>query len=162
VHETAHQWFACLVGTDSINEAYLDEGLATFSTLLYYKLTGDEGSYADNLKQLRNAYVAFMMLEQARQPSYKPKMTKPLHAYKSAYEYEILCYNKSAIMFATLYEVMGKDAFLKGLATFYTQNCYGLAKCSQLIAATSSKRFDSAKILTPFLEGDAIITAIMV
>ncbi len=162
VHETAHQWFACLIGTDSINEAYLDEGLATFSTLLYYRLTGDEASYTNGLKQIRNAYAAFTMIEQAGQPSYKPKMTKTLYEFKSAYEYEVICYNKSAIMFAALYETMGKEAFLKGIKSFYLENCYKLAKFEQLVSAFDSKRFDSAKILVPFLEGEAVIATLAV
>ena len=36
-HETAHQWWSCLVGNDPAREPWLDEALATFSELLYYE-----------------------------------------------------------------------------------------------------------------------------
>ncbi len=162
IHETAHQWFACLIGTDSIMEAYLDEGLATFSTLLYYKLTGREDAYNTQLKQLKNAYITFEMIEKAMHPTYKAQMTKNLYEYKSAYEYEVVCYNKSAIMFDALYQAMGQDAFLKAMKRFYTDNCYKIAKFDNLIFALNNKRFDSRKILQPFLEGDAVITILSV
>lgn len=162
VHETAHQWFACLVGTDSIAEAYLDEGLATFSTLLYYKLTGREEDYNKQLKQLKNAYITFEMIEKAIHPEYKSKMIKNLYEYKSAYEYEVICYNKSAIMFDALYQAMGQDAFLKAIKRFYLDNCYKIAKFDNLISAFNSKHFDSRKILNPFLQGEAVITILSV
>ncbi|MGI6213663.1 MAG: M1 family metallopeptidase [Christensenellales bacterium] len=162
IHETAHQWFSCLIGTDSIREAYIDEGLATFCTLLYYKLNGDEERYAHELKNLRNAYVGFTMIEQAINPSYEAKMTKTLYEYKSMYEYEIICYSKSAIMFSALYEAMGEEAFFKGMKRFYVNNCYRLSCFEQLMSALSSKRFDSGKIMFPFINGDVVITTLAV
>ena len=35
VHETAHQWWYGLVGNDQIDEAWLDESLATYSEVIY-------------------------------------------------------------------------------------------------------------------------------
>jgi hypothetical protein len=35
VHETAHQWFYSLIGNDQIDEAWLDEGFATYSESIY-------------------------------------------------------------------------------------------------------------------------------
>ena len=36
VHETAHQWWYGLVGNNQITDAWLDEGLTEYSTVLYY------------------------------------------------------------------------------------------------------------------------------
>ncbi len=36
IHEIAHQWWYGLVGNDQVREAYLDEGLAEYSTLMFY------------------------------------------------------------------------------------------------------------------------------
>ena len=36
-HEVAHQWWYGLVGNDQINEPWLDEGLAEFSTMCYFE-----------------------------------------------------------------------------------------------------------------------------
>jgi aminopeptidase N len=44
-HEVAHQWFYSVVGNDQVDEPWLDEALAQYLTLLYYRdLYGDEGA----------------------------------------------------------------------------------------------------------------------
>lgn len=35
-HEVAHQWFYAFVGSDQINDPWLDEGFATYAPILYY------------------------------------------------------------------------------------------------------------------------------
>ena len=99
IHETAHQWFSCLIGSDSVRQPYLDEGLATFSNMYYYMLNGDKEKYDEMAKNLRNSYISFTMIENAKTPGYKANLTKSIYDFKSAYEYEIIAYNKSAIMF---------------------------------------------------------------
>ena len=39
VHEMAHQWFYNIVGSDQVNEPWLDEALAQYATNLYYEDT---------------------------------------------------------------------------------------------------------------------------
>ncbi len=36
-HEVAHQWWYSLVGNDQIDEPWLDEAFAQFTTALYYR-----------------------------------------------------------------------------------------------------------------------------
>lgn len=38
VHEVSHQWWYGLVGNDQVREPWLDESMATYSELLFYKL----------------------------------------------------------------------------------------------------------------------------
>ncbi|MDH4209731.1 MAG: helix-turn-helix domain-containing protein, partial [Anaerolineae bacterium] len=38
VHEVSHQWWYGLVGNDQVSEPWLDEALATYSELLFYRL----------------------------------------------------------------------------------------------------------------------------
>jgi len=39
VHETAHQWWDGLVGTDQALEPWLDEALATYAERIFYQKT---------------------------------------------------------------------------------------------------------------------------
>lgn len=42
VHEIAHQWFHALIGNDSENESFLDEGFADFSKVYFAEKQGDK------------------------------------------------------------------------------------------------------------------------
>jgi hypothetical protein len=52
IHETAHQWFYGVISSDPYSEAWLDEGLTEFATVLYWrdqeKLSDDEALWFVN------------------------------------------------------------------------------------------------------------------
>jgi len=53
VHETAHQWWFALVGSDQANEPWLDEALATYSERIFY-----EWVYPDDVDWWWNLRIA--------------------------------------------------------------------------------------------------------
>lgn len=55
VHEIAHQWFYGMVSNDPYNNAWIDEGFATFAQSLYqYSISEDEPDYQDVSEQLES------------------------------------------------------------------------------------------------------------
>jgi hypothetical protein len=51
VHETAHQWWFALVGSDQANEPWLDEALATYSERIFYeRVYPDDVDWWTNLR----------------------------------------------------------------------------------------------------------------
>jgi len=44
-HETAHQWWYALVGNDVFDDPWLDEGLATYTSSLYFEESGGRQAY---------------------------------------------------------------------------------------------------------------------
>lgn len=118
-HETAHQWWYGLVGNDQINEAWLDESLAEYSTMLYYEeLYGKKISEKIYRKLILNPYKFY---ELANPPGV---ILKPLSKFNSWQDYGALVYSKGAIMLKELERRIGKGQFLKSLRVYYKNNKY--------------------------------------
>ncbi len=69
IHEIAHQWWYGLVGNDQVREAYLDEGLAEYSTLMFYRAHPDyqvdaAQMLADTTKAVQYVYQNRRQLQQ--------------------------------------------------------------------------------------------------
>ena len=58
VHETAHQWWYAMAGSDEVRFAWLDEGLAEYSTALYFGAA--EGRYRELISAAEGRYRAFV------------------------------------------------------------------------------------------------------
>lgn len=110
VHETAHQWWFGLVGTDSAKEAYIDEGLATFCEGYYHLLRGDVAAFEDRMKSAKIDVRAFYRSTGGKNLC----LNRPTSEF-SRYEYVALCYDRSAQMFLALYELSGKECFNSAL-----------------------------------------------
>lgn len=136
VHETAHQWWYGMVGNDSFNESYLDEGLTTFVTAYYYMLNDNIDKYNAEIKTAVDAYMLYEKLQKMRNTKNVLVMTKSLYDY-TAYQYNMLAYNKGCMMFMSLYETMGKDKFNKALSVYLTNNKYKIANTEGLCSAFS-------------------------
>lgn len=153
VHETAHQWWYGLVGNDNINDSYIDEGLATFSTSYYYLLKGDKEKFIKEQGEIDKGYQEFIKLKQKQSPDYVPKMDLPLYEYTSN-EYNKLCYDKSSLMFKSIYDMVGKRKFEKSLKLFVKENEYGIAKKEDLyLAFNKGCGTDIGKVFDAWIDG---------
>ncbi|MBE3582044.1 MAG: M1 family metallopeptidase [Thermoanaerobacteraceae bacterium] len=110
VHEVAHQWWYNLVGNDSIRAAWIDEGLAEYSTLLYYSFA-DPDYYRRRKEEI--ASVAGRELELA---------DLPLTAYASEEDYRRIVYRQGVLYWLRWEESMGRQAL--GDALRYVQEYY--------------------------------------
>ncbi len=61
VHEVAHQWWYSVVGNDQVDEPWLDEALANYSTGLYYRMVYDpdkaEAEIGEHINERYEAYA---------------------------------------------------------------------------------------------------------
>ncbi len=127
VHEVAHQWWYSVVGNDQVDDPWLDEALANYSTVLYYEMTKDRETAAaaieEHIDQRYQAYVR----------SYGDGIVGgPTRDYTRS-SYYPLVYAKGALFFDALRGEMGAEAFFHGLQTYYEDFKYRVATPEDLL-----------------------------
>jgi hypothetical protein len=112
-HEVAHQWFYASVGSDQLQEPWLDEALAQYAAWLYYRdrygEAGAEGyrqSFRDRWNRVGGAEIPIGM---------------PVRAY-SPREYGAIVYGRGPLFLEALAERMGEQTFLGFLKGYCLQN----------------------------------------
>lgn len=110
VHELAHQWWYGLIGDDEFNEAYVDEPLAQFSSLLYIK--DKYGEKAFNTAYNRSIVTVYNLTKTSlRNTDYK----RPLNKFTNDLEYNEVIYNGLPIKIKKYYDKIGDSKFNKVL-----------------------------------------------
>ncbi len=160
VHEIAHQWWYGLVGNNEYDEAWLDEGLAEMSCLLFYEHNPSYNiSVSGKKKLLHQNYAMFLDVFHSVYGKVDQSMTRSLNEYKSETEYTYITYVKGNIMFADMQKVMGKKKFLKALKKYFKDNIYTNAQGENLIAsfvAIGGKKME--KFINSYLSGKVVIS----
>ncbi|PYV35406.1 MAG: peptidase M1 [Acidobacteria bacterium] len=105
-HEISHQWWRCLVSPATRNDAYLDDGLATYSKAIYIQEAEGEAAFES---LMRDTSVGALTHEEVAPIS----QAGQLHEFTP--EYESLIFDKGAMVFHMLRWVIGDDAFFKAL-----------------------------------------------
>ena len=157
-HETAHQWWYGVVGSNQIEEAWQDEGLAEYSTLLFfeeyekYGFTRD-GLVKDAMEEYRSYYDVYgSVLGRA-----DTRMSRHLKDYISDYEYKCIAYDKGVIMWDTLRKSVGDKKLLDGLRRYYTTCRFQSATPVQLIGCFEKMGLDVEGFFDSFLQGKAVL-----
>ncbi len=101
-HEVGHQWFYNLVGSDQLNEPWLDEALSQYATWLYY---------VDRYGE-QNAQGFFSSFEDRWARAETPEMPigLPADAY-SGQDYGAIVYGRGPIFIRELAETIGQETF---------------------------------------------------
>lgn len=110
IHEVAHQWWYNLVGNDTRQAPWIDEGLAEYSTLLFYR-RHDPSLYQAKLAEI----------EQLATSTGAP-IDLPLEEYGSEQAYRRAVYNRGAAFWLSLEGVAGGERLQQALA--YIQSYY--------------------------------------
>jgi hypothetical protein len=116
-HEVGHQWFYNVVGSDQIDEPWVDEAVVQYVTGLYYRDTyGEEtersyrGSWEDRWERVDRADIPVGL---------------PAVEYEGA-EYGAIVYGRGPIFIATLEEEMGRETFDAFLRDYYESHKWGI------------------------------------
>jgi aminopeptidase N len=118
-HETAHQWFYNIVGSDQIDEPWLDEALAQYATGLYYAdIRGQSAA-----REYRESWDwRWDQVDRADIP-----IGSPSGAYASDGEYGSIVYGRGPRFLMTLAEEMGQERFDAFLRDYVESHQWGIA-----------------------------------
>jgi len=130
-HEVAHQWWYNTVGNDVIDEPWLDEGLTTYSSLLYYEMY-QPGSLAGNLNYYQSAYNE-AIAEGLDAPAASGVPYFQLSERQSAYG--PIVYAKAGLFFGAVRQEIGDAAFFSALQSYYQAHWFGIASATDLLDA---------------------------
>lgn len=133
LHETAHQWWYNSVGSDPIRQSALDEGLTTFTSAYYYLLAGDENAFAEKIADTKKVYTQYETLQKRRQTGIDLSADNTIYDY-TAYQYAMLIYYKSSLMFNNLYELYGKEKTTACLRAYAEEYAHKTATFEDFIA----------------------------
>lgn len=127
-HETAHQWFYGVVGSDQVYSPWLDESLVEYLGFDFLRKYAGQAA-ADALD--RERYYA-MRHEYSR----TKRLDGSLEELAGA-DYFFTVYAYGHDFYAKLVEEIGAGAFYEGLKTYYNANYMGIGTKEKLIAAFS-------------------------
>lgn len=137
-HEVCHQWFALVVGSDSLAHPWQDESLVNFCSVLYFRWRYDEGAASRVINsQLVMAYQSLRLGGDGDMPA-----DSPVDAFDSPEQYTAVVYGKGALFFRELEDLMGREAFEKSLRDYYREYAFRLATPGDMLAAFTSNAKD--------------------
>ena len=132
-HEVAHQWWYGLVGSDQLDDPWLDESLTSYSEYLYYQETAG---------QARADYIKERVFEEpyrnAQKAGHDRGVAGPVASF-SEEDYGAIVYGKGPLFFDAVRARMGDRAFFAALRAYLTAHRYGIAYPNDLV-----KAFDDA------------------
>jgi hypothetical protein len=127
-HVVAHQWWGLTVGNDPERAPILDEALANWSALLYYKeVHGAERAEAALDDQLRGVYKIYRTFG-----GEDMEADRAAREYRNSFQYSAIVSSKGALMFAALRHLMGDEKFFAALRSYYNANKLEVAELDDL------------------------------
>lgn len=130
-HLIAHQWWGGAVGNDPAREPVLDESMASWSALEYFRELHGEGKTAAVLEdQLRGVYRVYRTLGGVDMDA-----NRPSRDYKNSFQYTAVVTTKGALMFVQLQQLLGNEKLLAAIRNYYRANLFEIAQLNDLRGA---------------------------
>jgi hypothetical protein len=130
-HVVAQQWWGVAVGNNPERDPVLDEALANWSALLYYKeIHGEERAEAALEDQLRGVYKVYRTFGGEDMAA-----TRSARDYRNFFQYSAIVASKGALMFVSLRKLMGDEKFFAALRSYYETNVFEIAELDDLRGA---------------------------
>lgn len=124
-HETAHEWWYGVVGSDVVNNPWQAEALAHFSSLLYQE---------EHEPQDFRGTLAFY--EQTSDEHADVSIAQPTSAFvDQPDDFTPVVYLRGSILFHELREELEDEEFFGALRDYYSTNMYGLVSPDALLSA---------------------------
>jgi Peptidase family M1 domain len=130
-HVVAHQWWGGVVGNDPARDPVLDEALANWSALLYYRdVHSEERALAVMEDQLRGVYKVYRTFGGEDMAA-----DRNAREYRNSFQYSAIVVSKGALMFAELRRLLGHQKFFAALSNYYNANMFEIAEMDDLRGA---------------------------
>jgi aminopeptidase N len=127
-HELAHQWFGDLVVIKHWSHAWIKEGMASYSEILW---VADEYSEDDGIYYRLGEARSYLSEDSSRYR--RPIVT---HVYREAIElYDRHLYEKGACVYHMIRAELGDDLFFKAVHTFVQDNAHKTVETIDLLRA---------------------------
>lgn len=151
VHEVAHQWWYQLVHNDPVNQPWVDEGLAEYSSRIYYEAVHGQDA-ADILEYRRwQAVVDGLVSREQDAP-----LAQPVTAFADGRLYEGIVYGKGALFFSAIRRTLGERAFKQFLQNYLADNEYKIVTPENMLEALRGVDPEVADVLfTEWIEPEA-------
>jgi len=139
VHEIAHQWWYGLVGNDQARSAWIDEGLAEYSTLLFFDKNRDlapaDFCFPTTVNMYRTSFATFAGTIRGIGAMPNMNMNRCLNSFSTQYEYFYLAYVRGMLLFADLESLVGRNAMISAMSKFARENMFGFGDKERLVSS---------------------------
>jgi hypothetical protein len=129
-HEVLHQWWYALVGNDQYVDAFMDEGLTNYLTMVYFELVyGPEVGAEQTEIYLERPYLRLLASGD------DDIADRPTDDFPSGGVYGVMVYQKAALGFAAIRAEIGDEAFFAALRAYAAEHRFAVAVPADLLAA---------------------------
>lgn len=162
VHEIAHQWWYAVVGNNEITEAWLDESLAEYSSILFFEAHKEYGAtYEELVADAFSSYVLYADMISTLSGKINTSMLLPVYQYNGDYEYSFMIYIRGVLMLDHLRDIVGKDKLMSGLKKYYEKYKFKIATSDDFIVnMKKTTRKDVEGFFDSWLSGRALVGVI--
>jgi hypothetical protein len=130
-HLVAHEWWGSAVGNDPGREPVLDEAMAGWSALLYFREKYGEQKAAAVLEdQLQGVYRLYRTFGGEDMDA-----NRPSRDYRNTFQYAAVVATKGALMFVQLQRLLGEEKLLTAFRNYYRANLLEIADLDDLRGA---------------------------
>ena len=128
-HEVAHQWWGQAVGIRNYHEQWISEGFAHYLAWRYVESTAGPATAARLMRRMRDTALALS----SEGPVYLGYRVG--HIRNDARAFRGIVYNKTAVVLHMLQQVIGEDAFGRGLRRLFAERRFTLAGYQDVVSA---------------------------
>jgi len=109
IHEISHQWWGGIISWKSYRDVWITEGLAQFSVLYYLRNNISDKNFKRIIKKIKKLLYKH---NNSGPVIYGTRIIKLENNYEA---YQTIVYNKSALIFLMLFDMIGEKDFLNRL-----------------------------------------------
>ena len=127
VHEVSHQWWYGMVGDDQVNQPWVDESLAQYSSLIDFEDVHGASSRPTIVRQIfQDPY------NRAKAAGHDSPVNLPVVAYNES-DYSAIVYAKGPLFYDAIRTKMGDTLFFKFLQTYFDRFRYKIATGADIL-----------------------------